>query len=522
MRRTSSALLVASLLTAGLSAQNLPEVRWQHAAEAAAPWVPQEVHWVGRDQFVWSQVGGANPARELLAVDGAVARFEVDISGAAALSRSAAGARPDRLYALDAGAPGGGSTLNGAVRAYDPWSANGAQSMPAVWVHSLGTAFAGGAQLVCDPAGERVVVAIGTATGVQVDQLAGQDGLLLSRCFLPGTSVQSLAVSADGSTVAVGAGAHVWVLDDQGVLRFGQALAASAAELSLSADGGRLALATLGGTQVLERVGTGYQLLQQIASQGVWPGASLSARLQLSADGARLAVAHWYYTSNNVASFEVWQLDGLQRLWHEEQWAPAGSLQNLPVAARITGDGQRAAFASWGNGVHDEVVWVDLGDNNRERRVNIAGSAMGLDLSDDGGQLAIASKAVHAQVASALGSVQVLQMADWNLRQQSAARPGQALSVRAHNPGGYFALFLVGPEAPAVTVGGVAGLLQVNRAQLSVSAAALNAAGEADWSVVLPAGTMGPELPFALQVAFRDGSGTWIAPELLRPLVLAQ
>ena len=59
----------------------------------------------------------------------------------------------------------------------------------------------------------------------------------------------------------------------------------------------------------------------------------------------------WWRASNGVdARLEIYDLIFGFALASHDLPAPNGATQNLVTAARLTGDGRRAAFATWGNG----------------------------------------------------------------------------------------------------------------------------------------------------------------------------
>lgn len=406
------------------------------------------------------------------------------------------------------------------MRAYDPWSGTSGGSMAPAWSHELSSTPIGTCLLGTDRQGDVVVAAALVQGGVELMARSGTSGALLLHLWMSGLTLDALEVSADGSTIAIATGLTLRVFDAFGLTVHSETLTSSVASLALSGDGSVLAAAQSGGTRVLERASAGYVLARFLSADASAPNQALSAKVDLSDDGAALAVAHWRYTNGPRATLEFWDLTANALLWQQVEQQTNGGLQILPTAARISRDGQRAAFATWGDATQPEVLWVDRSDPAHWRAFDLPGSALALDMDARGERLVVAHKATHAQIFASTGAVLLLDAAPACLALEAPLTSSGVLAVSGFHPGASWALFLVGPKGTSSAIGGVSGSLLLQRSRLAVWAAPIDPFGRATMQWPLPLSWVGPELPFAVQVGFRTPAGTLLSPELLEPLLL--
>lgn len=501
--------------------------RWSHDAGAGTHWMGEEVHFAGRDQFVWGQAGGNAPHSALMRTDSdgtLVDRGESLLAGASVLRRSAAGARADRVFTLlqiDSATPG---QRNTEVHGHAPFSSARGTSMAAQWSHSMGALSTGEPLLVTDDAGTIVVAALFLPwqNAVQVDVLDGTHGSLLSSTTRFGQALNALEISADGTRIAIGAGLDLYILDAQGQELHHESLYSTISDLALSTDGSLVAASGMAGTRLLEPDSGGYVHAGWIPAhdQNSTAQTSVSARVDLCADGQTMAVAHWSFLGSQEIAFELWNTETMTRLYRSAQAGGPSGLQNLPTGAHITPDGKRAAFASWGNGVDPEVLLVDRDSASVVQAFDLAGSVFHIDLDLTGTRVAVAHKMVHAQTFHTQGAFALLDTGERELQILTPARPGHDLTVAARHEGAGIVLFLVGMPGPETHVGGVSGSLLLDRSRVAVRAALADPTGAAQLPIHIPASWTAPELPFVVQAAFRLPTGTALTGGILEPINL--
>ncbi|MCA9000775.1 MAG: hypothetical protein KDB61_02545 [Planctomycetes bacterium] len=501
--------------------------RWTRGAGGPAAWMAEEVHFAGRDQFLWGQAGGVAPHMALMRSDSAgplVDRREGPLTGAALVRRSAAGNRPDRVYSLLQTDPTASGLRDTDVYGFAPFDSSRNQDMAPVWSHPMGTAFSGEPFPKCNASGDRVVAAVWLSgqNAVQVDVLDGTSGALLSRGVWPGLALNALEVSKDGERIAIAAGLDLYVLDGQNQLLHHSMQMTTIPDLALSANGDRLVAGGMGGARLFEADASGYMEIDWIPAHVLGSRAqqSVSSRVDLSDDGGTLAVAQWSYTGGQETAFELWNLNTGVRTFRQVQAAGAGGLQNLPTGAHITADGRRAAFASWGNGVDPEVQLVDRDSAAVVAEFDLVGSAFDIDLDESGTRIAVAHKMTHAQMFHAQGAFALLDSGERELQALSAARPGHALHMAAGRSDAGIVLWLVGTPGPEVLVAGVSGTLLLDRSRVAVRASLADPNGAAQMTLNVPSNWSAHELPFAVQAAFRTQTGTVLTAELLEPISL--
>ncbi|MFT4646927.1 MAG: hypothetical protein ACI9X4_000131 [Glaciecola sp.] len=501
--------------------------RWTRDASAGSPWMGEEVHFAGRDQFVWGQAGGGAAHQALMRSDSALALVDREaslLSGSALVRRSAAGHRADRVFSLlqtDASNAGQRSTE---VHGYAPFNSTRGTDMPPIWSHSMGALSLGEPYLMSDREGSTVVAALWLSgqDAVQVDVLDGTHGSLLSSTTWYGLALNGLQVSADGTRIAIAAGLDLYILNAQGEALYHEAMPSTLSDLALSADGSLVAVAGRAGTRLFEAGSTGYSQVRSIPShaQSAVAQQTISVEIDLSADGETLAVAQWSFMGGQETAFELWNTETGTRLFRNVQPGGPNGLQNLPTDACITQDGKRAAFAAWGNGSDPEVLLVDRDSASIVNSFDLPGSAYSIDLDETGTRIAVAHKHVHAQSFHSQGAFRLLDSGERGLQALSAARPGHELRIAARHPGAGIVLMLVGQPSQAVQVAGVSGMLLLGRSRIAVRAALADPDGSAQFSIDVPDWWSAPDLPFAVQAAFRLPTGTALTDGILEPINL--
>ena len=528
-----AALVAAATLSATLSSAAAAPLqdpfaqgeRWSHApAPSATAWMPDQVLFAGDDSFVWTAQRGANEALRLLdsvadgsqAARGIVSRTS-DEFGTPII---AAGSRGDVVFALRQFEDPTAFRRKPLVFGFDPTAASGGAEIPESWNHDLGVRINGPVRLESDSRGGIVVAAAWSDTtgSVRVDVLNGTDGTLLGRRDMPGFSLNALAVSGDGTRIAVVAGLKLYVLDALATPIHTETLGMSTQALALSNDGATLVFGETGAINIYQEQLTGaYSLFQS------YPGSSseLPSRIAASDDGSLIAIAWWNFVNGKAARFEIYDSVFQFPLASYSQPFLPGALQNLPIEAKITGDGNRAAFATWGNGTDPEVIMLDLGGFGPSLQVDLPGSSRGMDFDATGTRVAIGHKDVHSSAFGAAGAVRVIDTGERRLALTATPQIGGTLEAAAIEPGSFGGWFVLGPKATVPTVfPGVTGLLLLQRDQLTVLGRLADANGRIDLSLPIPnsAAMVGQQMH--VQAAFRTPQGLKFTSNLVSPYLV--
>ncbi|MFT7075807.1 MAG: hypothetical protein ACJA0P_001820 [Planctomycetota bacterium] len=526
---TTSALIAGLAVALGTTAAAqdpfAPGERWHHTPEAtSADWMPDQVLFAGDDSFVWAAQRGGDQALRLLDVvatgaqsaRGVVTRQPSEF-GAPVI---AAGSRGDVVFALRQFNAPTVYRRRPLLMAFDPTSASAGAEMPAVWTHDTGVYINGPVRTAADRRGATVVAAVwdDTTASVRLDIVDGTDGALIGRRDLPAYSLNALAVSGDGSRVAVVAGLTLYVLDSTATPIFTLPISSATQALALSNDGSTLAFGETGALNIYqEQASGGYALYQRPTGSS----SELPTCISMSDDGSLIAIGWWNFVNGSGARFEIYDTVFQFALSSWDQPAVSGAQQNLPISAEITPDGNRAAFATWGNGLDPEVIVLSLGGFGPEFRVDLSGSARGMDFDATGTRLAIGHKDVHSQVFGSKGSILVSDTGERRLALTSTPSIGGNLEAAAISPGSFGGWFVLGPKATVPTVfPGVNGLLLLQRNQLTVLGRLADASGRIDLSLPVPNSSAMIGQQMHVQAAFRTAQGLTFTNNLLSPFLV--
>lgn len=502
-----------------------PGLRWTLAAPLAEPWIPGSVAFAGRDQLVWAAGAGAG-ARLIAAPSagfGPLAPLFVD-PGLAGTSGSllVAGASGEHaLFALCQRPAPDPWRRRTEVTRHDVLEAARGGAFDAAWTVDLGLAANGPGRLAADAAGSVVVAAAfdSAAQLVTVAWIDGRSGGPLAQLTLGADSLREVAVSADGRRTALLSASTLHLFTGPGVQHQVQALESEASSLALSAQGDLVAVGGRGRVQVYAgQAGGALQARPPIAG-----GLHESAlELGLSADGSTLGVAWWDTSGAGVTRLEV--RDALQGNLHVARGFPGapGGLQNTPQAVRLTEDGSRVAFATWGNGGGvPQVLLLERSSGATLLEATLPGSALDLALDASGTRLAVVTKNVHANQFGSTGEVRLYDTGERDLELLGQPRHGGRLRLAARAPGATQAYFLLGrPSAPQAFPGGVGELCVERSARLWILPSPVDPAGRADLDLPLPAdpGLIGVEL--RAQAALRVDGGLQLSRHPVDLLVL--
>jgi hypothetical protein len=495
-----------------------PGLRWSSAADAAQPWIPKCVTFGAGSALVWAAESGANPRLDLFTTPGSGSVRALDSSTAVALSSGAlavaAGKSAGSFFSLAQFPDPDALHRRTEVARYDPVSAAHGAAFAPLWTHAIGFSANGPARVACDEEGAHAVVAAWNdqQAFVRVDRVDGANGALLARRDVSDASLSEIALSADGSRVAISAALDVWILDANASVVGHVPLASATNAISLSGDGRRLAIGGIGKLTLFDDAGSGYAPSFTIDA----PLHDLAARAALSRDARTLAIGWWNYANGVDARFEVWDAGTHALIWSASQAGTPGGLQNLPSAACATPDGKRVAFGCWGDGTNKpEVLLVDREQAAPVMQIDLPGSAMALALDETGTEIAVGAKDAHANQFATTGSVRLYDTGERDLQLLAPPETGGTLSLAAKHPGTSICLFLDGPlSSVPLHVAGTSGTLWLVRDALRVTPRVADPSGRADLALPIGASALliGTERHF--QAAFRV-NGTLIFGEIV-------
>ncbi|MCH2104885.1 MAG: hypothetical protein MK297_12860 [Planctomycetes bacterium] len=477
-----------------------PGLRWSRQSAADTPWIPGRVLFTDGDQLAWASSGPLGACIEAYSAWG-TGQQEV-------LSRSEEQSAGARVWDL-AGSPGSDALfavihapalLGGEVRLvrYPAPSAQGASASQPLWSVPSPAIETGSARVACDSLGDRVCFASWDAQQKRtyVRWHRASDGGIVGATEVVAADLDLLIMSADGGFTLATAGERVWVWDSSSALIHYEVTGAEVRIADFDADGAHLLLGHGSRARLLTRTTGGFLELARV------DGASteLAACGALSESGGGWAVA-WCDDSLSTARFSLYEGLSDVLLSEHQQSGAAGRRQNIPQAVSITPGGERAAFATWGDGEQEELLLLDTA--GFVWAVDLPGSATDVALDRSGRRLLVSHKDAHANEASAGGAVRLFDTGEGDLALIAAPRPGGALSVECEAAGASVAFFLFGePVETAVDLPFVYGELWVSlHSRLLVRARRPGRDGHARCELNLPESAAGLEL--AVQAVMR-------------------
>lgn len=444
--------------------------------------MPRSVAFAADDNFVWASALGAASHLELDACAGASPLLGRDdqLNGALSVLSVAAGKNRDALFSIAQLPQPDALHRRTRVARYSPLAANGGASFAPAWTYDPGPIVNGPARVACDERGARLFVALwNDALGaVQLDVLDGESGALTAQALLPGANLAELAVSADGSRVALGAGLDVYVCDGGAQVLHHALRTSSVRGLSLSGDGQRVSVGGIASLDVLQATQSGYASAFSV----VGAGSELVSRAALARDGQTLAIGWWTYTSGVDLRLELVDVPTRVRLWDWSQHGTPGGPQNLPEAVQITADGARIALGTWGDGSSaPELLLFDRASSTPRFSFDLPGSVLALALDATGARVAVGVKNTHANQFASTGTIRLYDTGERDLCATNQPQVGGALVLSARRAGASEVLFLLGRRSNVpILLPGTLGVLWLRRAPLAVLVAPADANGRAD------------------------------------------
>lgn len=468
-------LLAAPLMLAGLAAPAAaqgpfqPGLRWIDGASLQAPWIPTTVSFGARDQLVWAGAGVGSDRLLLYDAPGsgvaAPALQETNLGPGVDLVAVKAGPEASQLYALtQRDAPDVFHRIT-EVSCRDLYQAAAGGGFGPTWTHDLGFAANGPGRLDLDASGATLVVAAwDDGLGqVRVDRLDGRTGALLARVDLAATSLDQLALSANGERLAVLLGSRLVVLAADLSTLHDQAFSSAPASVALSASGARVILGGVGTVRIFDELAGVYAQTMQQAG----PLDQLASIVGVSSDGGVYAAAWWRFTNKDRIEYEIYDGQTHSLILSEVQAGQLGGLQNSPSGLELSSDGSRVAFSSWGRGDSaPEVMLFDVASASLVFSADLPGSAMALDLDASGTRLAVVTKSLHANLLSSTGEIRLYDTGEGDLALLGPTLLGGTLTAASSTPGATGTFFLLGkPRAVPMQLPGALGQLSLERDQ---------------------------------------------------------
>jgi len=494
-------------------------LRWSFGSDAADPWIPRGAAFAADGELLLTAPAIGAHRLLLHATSGLGAPADpiasVDLPGTLGSVRVAAGDDLGELYcARQLPEPDAAHRRTWVERR---GAAGPLPALAAEWTHDFGFLVNGGVELAASPDGETVVAAVfDSATGrVVVDWLDAGTGALRARHELGADGLRRIALSADGTTLAVGAGSRVAVLRPElPAPLFARVQTGAAEAIALSGDGRVLAVGDLDRLDVLVDAGAGHALVRSIALGAEW-----AVRAAWSADASLLAVLAWEPTSGGDVHLRAWDAASWRLVVDLRSPGRGGGPQNFPVGLSVTPDGSRLAAAWWGTAdAEPEALLLAPGLAEPLLRIDLPGSPEALALDASGTRVALAWKHAHANQFATTGEVGLFDTGERRLQLLGAVRPGGSLDLTLREPGRAWAIALVGLPLPApLPLGGGLGVLHIDPlAPRAALPAPLDPSGRASWSLPLAATPALVGTRLAAQAVVGGGGGARLNPEVLR------
>jgi len=218
-------------------------------------------------------------------------------------------------------------------------------------------------------------------------------------------------------------------------------------------------------------------------------GANYCNHLDVSENGATCALAFNFTDDWNKVVIQALDL-ATYATTMSETVIGSGALQNVCSSVSASSDGSRFAVGLWGdqNGLSPEIRVYNRNQSTPLWTYDLPGSVNALDLSSDGRRLAVASKAIHANILGGGGQVDLFQVEDEDLVVDGVPRAGSSVNVTVRGTPGTPAILLLAPSLAAQPiVFPTLGTLYLSRTSLSTMA----------MGTVNPLGTASVSLPIS-------------------------
>jgi len=400
------------------------------------------------DQLVWASSGPLGACVEAYSAWGTgvqepLSRSEEGVNGARVWDL-AASAESDALFAVlyvpSAAVPEVRLSCFPA-----PGAADSVGTEP-LWTVTSPAALTGAARVASDAQGERVCFAAWDTVQKRtfVRWHRALDGVIVAATEVTAGDLDHLVMSADGEVTLATEGDRVWVWDSNGALIHYEATGDEVRVADLDSSGERLLLAHGPRARLLSRVAGGFLEVERVDGEG----AELAACGALAEAGSGWAVS-WCDLITSDVRFALYEGFSSVLLAEHQQAGRRHGRQNTPQAVSITPDGSRAAFATWGDEDHEELLLLDASAGGLSWAIDLPGSATDVAIDRTGRRIAVSHKDVHANDPGAGGCVRLFDTGEADLALTEAPLVGGSLSAECEAEGASVAFFLFGAPLDA-------------------------------------------------------------------------
>jgi hypothetical protein len=257
----------------------------------------------------------------------------------------------------------------------------------------------------------------------------------------------------------------------------------------MSGDGRVFAYGGFNFVDVWERNGSGPGYTRTYTRN--LAGSYVCTHVAVSRNGASIAWSFNGFDTNNHVRVECFDVASKQIRMADEA-VGSGTLQNVCSDIAMNRDGTRFVVGLWGDeaGQCPEVRLYRSNQNVPVALYNLPGSVYDVDISADGERVAVASKAVHANLYSGGGSIRYYAFEPQDIRCSGIPAPGSTVEFALQGPHNSPTRLLWAPSHAATpTAFGNVGLLYLNRQQMHmVAVPPTNNLGEGTADYTLPSG----------------------------------
>jgi hypothetical protein len=492
-------------------------LRWRHACDPAAPWIPRDITFAAHGEVVLAAPAGANPGLALYASGASADPSAPDLaaggfSGAIGQLCVAAGDAADELFVLAQFPDPSASQRRTQLARYSAFTTPFAPA----WTHDPGPRGNAPAALALARDGATLFIALPDDGAIRIERIDPVSGAALWSQTRAGSVLRGLALSDDGRRLALSAGTDLWVVDELGASVHHEALALATGALALAGDGRTLAWGASACASVARDLGAGFLPWRTI---DLAPN-EVTVGLALSGDGSTLALSVWDALAGSDVRFELCDVEqGTTWSEYEQTGSPSG-LQNYPSGLTLSADGQRAALGLWGTGdARPEVVL--LSRTGIVLEADLPGSVYALDLDEGGTRIAVGSKDAHANLFASTGAVSLFDTGERDLELVAATRVGGELALAFEARPACTAVFGLGVAlTQPLTLPGCTGTWWLDPLQsIQLYAASTDELGQAHLTLAIPSVPSLVGYPLAAHAAILDGGPIELARTLVEPIL---
>jgi hypothetical protein len=220
-------------------------------------------------------------------------------------------------------------------------------------------------------------------------------------------------------------------------------------------------------------------------------GSYVCTHVDISSNGASIAYSFNGYDTNNHVRIECLDV-ATKQITMSDEAVGSGTLQNVCSDIAMSQDGTHFVVGLWGDEA-DVCPEVRFYRNNQSVPValhNLSGSVYDVDISADGEHVAVAAKAVHANLYAGGGSIRYYAFEQQDIRCTGVPSPGSTVQFALQGPDSSPARLLwATAQATTPTPFGNVGLLYLNRQLMhTVAIPATSTTGATTASYALPSG----------------------------------